>query len=168
MRGDPYPDSPLDPSAPLPVAQDVVVVDDRGRIRLPAVLVSGVAWLAKASDSATALLVLDQPGQIVLVSWERFGEAFLARRSQLLADAEQGDRAAEGDLLLLADRYDPISIPKGHRFTLRPTWLLHLGLEEGARCRVYVERIFDRVAITSKAYRDQRLRIGSPTLLDLP
>jgi hypothetical protein len=146
----------------------VVAVDERGRIRLPAPVVSSVTWLVSAGDAAAALLVLDHPGRIVLLSWERFGEAFLARRRELIADAEQGDQAAAEDLLLLEDRYDPVSIPKEHRFTLKPEWLLHLGLEEKVRCRVYVERVFDRVVIMSKEYRDQRLRVGSEALSDLP
>ena len=161
-------ESLFDPTTALPVAQEVVVVDQRGRIRLPAALMSGVSWTANDGDAAAALMVLDQPGRIALVSWAQFGEAFLAQRRELTAEAAQGDRGAEEDLVLLEDRYEPVSIPNAYRFTLKPKWLLHLGLEERARCRVYVERSFDRVAIMTKPYRDQRLRAGSSTLSELP
>jgi hypothetical protein len=85
-----------------------------------------------------------------------------------MRDAEQGDTDAADDLLLLEDRYHRIALPNEARLTLKSEWLLHLGLEEGVRSRVYIERAVDRVLIMSKEYRDQRLRTGSVALSDLP
>jgi hypothetical protein len=159
---------PLDPSGPSPLSQHVVAVEERNRIRLPASLVSSVTWLAKPGDDATALMVLEVPGRICLRSWEQFGEGVLARRRQLIQEVEEGDTAAEEELLLLEDRYHRVQLPKERRLTLTARGVLHLGLAEGARSSVYVARVFDRIVIMSPAYRDDRLRTGSVALSDLP
>jgi hypothetical protein len=159
---------PLDPSGSGPVSQGVAAVDERGRIRLPAGVASSVTWLAKPGDAATALMVLEVPGRISLRSWEQFGEGLLARRRELIREAEEGDAAAEEDLLLLEDRYHRVPLPKERRLTLKAEGLLHLGILEGARSTVYIARVFDRIVITSREYRDNRIRTGSVALSDLP
>lgn len=158
---------PLDPAGPGPVAQDVVDVDARGRIRLPASVVSSIGWLAKREE-VVALMVFDELGRIVLLSWEASGEAILARRRELLEDAEEGDKAALDDLLLLEDRYHRARLPRDRRVSLGVQGLLHLGVDDAARRRTYVAGAVDRVVIMSKEYRDQRLRKGSVALSDLP
>jgi hypothetical protein len=159
---------PLDPSGPGPVSQHVVAVKERNRIGLPASLVSSVTWLAKPGDDVTALMVLEVPGRISLRSWEQFGEGVLARRRELIREVEEGDSAAEEELLLLEDRFLRVQLPKERRLTLTARGVLHLGIPEGARSSVYVARVFDRVVITSAAYRDDRLKTGSVALSDLP
>lgn len=158
---------PLDPSDPASVSQGVVEVDERGRVRLPVGLMSSVAWLGRG-EAVEVLMVLESPGRITLRPWEQFGEAVLARRRELVRDAAEGDDHAGDDLLLLADRYYRVVLPSDHRLTLKAEWLLHLGVEEGVRSRIYIARVFDRILIMSKAYRDQRLRTGSMALSDLP
>ncbi len=169
-----YPMSPrrglglaLDPAGQAPVAQDVVDVDGRGRIRLPASVVSSVAWLRKREEVA-ALMVFDELGRIKLLSWEASGEAVLARRRQLLKDAEEGDTAALEELLLLEDRYHRTRLPGDRRVSLGIQGLLHLGLGETANRRVYVAGIVDLVVIMSQEYRNQRLQKEAAALLDLP
>ena len=85
----------------------------------------------------------------------------MARRRELIREAERGDAAAEEDLAVFENRYHLVSIPEEHRLTLKAEWLRHLGLAEKVRSRVYIERVFDRIVIMSKEYRDQRLRVRS-------
>jgi bifunctional DNA-binding transcriptional regulator/antitoxin component of YhaV-PrlF toxin-antitoxin module len=168
---------PLDPAGPSPVAQDVVEVDERGRITLPASVLSATGWLAKR-EKADVLMRFDELGRIVLLSWEASGQAVLAKRRELLEDALEGDTAALDDLLMLEDRYHRARLARDHRVSLGVQGLLHLGLEEAARPplglegaargRVYVAGAADRVVIMSKEYRDKRLRRGAVALSDLP
>jgi hypothetical protein len=177
-------DLPLDPSGPGPISHYVVALDERGRIRLPVSVVSSVSWLTKPGDGTTALMVLEVPGRLSLQSWEQFGEAVLARRRELLREAEQGNVAAEEDLLWLEDRYRRVLLPKERRLTLTAAGLLHLGIVEVEQSidpdrrvvrgqpppahRLYLTRLFDRVVIMSQEYRDHSRRTGSVALSDLP
>ena len=75
---------------------------------------------------------------------------------------------AQEALLLLEDRFGRVVIPGEHRLTLRTEWLLHLGLNEGERSRIYVAAALDRILIMSAEYRNERIRAGVMALSDLP
>jgi hypothetical protein len=161
----------LDPTGPRPILQDVVDVDHRGRVRLPTRITSSVSWLSTVHNPAQTLMVLDKPGRIALLAWEPSGPDVLARRSELVEDAESGDGSAIDDLLDLEGRYHRRVIPKDYRLSLGSEGLLHLGLgdlPEGAPSRAHIAGAFDRIFIMSTAYRAERIRAAAALFPDLP
>jgi len=157
---------PLDPAGSSPVAQEVVELDERGRITLPTTVMSAIGWLAK--QETVVLIIYDELGRIVLLPWESYGETVLTRRRELIEDAGGGDAAALDDLLLLEDRYHRGRVARDRRLSLGLQGLLHLGLDGAVKPRVYIAGAVDRIVIMSKEYRDQRLRKGSVAVSDLP
>ncbi len=157
----------LDTELPGPVAQQVVEIDRRGRLRLPNALVRSIPWLGSDAKSVDALVVLDEPGRLGFLSWEQQAPAVLDRRRELIEQTHHDDSVAEA-LRLLEDRYKRVAIPQDLRPTLTAEILLHLELSVGAPARVYLVRLFDRLDVLSPQYRNERLVVGSDALAGLP
>ena len=64
----------LDPSKPVPVAQEPVQLGLRDRLGLPLEVARGLSWL----EGTCALGVLDEPGKIKLLNWEAESPAVLS------------------------------------------------------------------------------------------
>lgn len=161
--------SALDPDHPAPLAQQVVEIDQRGRLRIPASFVEATSWLSAKGALGEALMVLDEPGRIVLLPWETEGARVVKRRLELIELAEHDDGAAE-DLRLLEDRYKRLQIPKKDlRLTLTDEIMAHLGImPTKAKAIAYVLRTRDRIEIWSAKYRDDRLPSHESALHNLP
>lgn len=161
--------SALDPDHPAPLAQQAAEIDERGRLRIPASFIEATIWLSAKGASGEALMVLDEPGRIILLPWETEGARVVKRRLELIDLAEHDDSASE-DLRLLEDRYKRLQI---HKKDLRPTLTneikAHLGIVPfKAEAVVYVLRTKNGLEIWSAKYRDDRLSSREGALYDLP
>jgi hypothetical protein len=158
---------PLDHEIPGPVAQDVVEVDQRGRVLLSPRIVAEIEWLGnRAKGEVQSLAVLDQPMVVRLLSFQEYGNAVLARRRQLISVIDDDPDALE-TLVLLEDRYHRIKIPHDRRLTLSSQLVAHLEVKPGESL-VYVERLRDEVRLLSPQVRSQRVLSATEQLLGLP
>jgi hypothetical protein len=144
--------SDLDPEILLPVAQEVVTIDARGRVRIPAWVVTGVGWLDSYSDGKRyALGIFDEPGRIELRSWDENAASVVAQRREL------GKAKNYRAVRLLEDRYRKVEIPKDLRPSLGDSSVAHLGLPPDRESHVYIFRTEDIVEIVAPTYRDKVL-----------
>lgn len=161
----------LDPDHQAPITQEVADIDERRRLRFPASFVTAVSWLSGKEASKEALMVLDEPGRIVLLPWEIEGARIVKRRLELIEMAEHDDSALE-DLRLLEDRYKRIQklSKKDLRLTLTDEIMFHLGImpTKKVKAYVYILRIKDRLEIWSAKYRDDQLLSHDNALPELP
>ena len=158
------PASLLDPDTPAPVAQDVREVDARGRLTIPARLVQGLSWI-EAAGGASCLLVLDDPGRIAVLPWEKYRDDVLARRRMLLQDASNEE--SQEALLLLEDRYRRVRLEASGRITLPAAASIHL-LNDPADRRAFIVRLGDHIELWSVLYRHAKLRARSDLFEGLP
>ena len=158
---------PLDPDHPAPVTQAVAEVDQRGRVRIPVRLSSVVGWMAATTGEIESLMILDEPGRIILLSWVDRASAVLIRRQGLIEEAKSSLPAAE-ELRLLEDRYHRIIIPKDRRPTLGELAILHLNLSLGVKSHVYVAKLLEQVQILSLDFRNKALVQAGPIFSELP
>jgi hypothetical protein len=158
---------PLDLEIPGPVAQDVVEVDQRGRVLLSPRIVADIGWLSKLEKGEVqSLAVLDRPMTVRLLSFEVYGNVVLARRRELIRVIDQDPDALE-TLVLLEDRYHRIKIPHDRRLTLSSVLAAHLEVKPGESI-VYVERLRDEVRLLSPRIRSQRVLSTIEQLAGLP
>lgn len=158
----------LDPELLGPFAQELVDVDDRGRVLLSPRIVAEIAWLNNLpkGGEAQALAVLDHPLRVRLLSLEQHGALVIARRRQLISIIDS-DPAAEEALIALEDKYHRVRIPQDRRITLSNLLAAHLEIQPG-ETSMYVERIRDELRLLSPKARFQRLGRTNQYLRDLP
>ena len=152
----------LDPEAPGLVGQDITTLDIRGRLRIPWQLAKPIDWLEPTKKSCYALAIFEDPGRIMLCSWEKESPAVLEKRRDLLR------RDAYADLRLLEDRYRRVLIPRDLRPTLGAGAVMHLGLRLDVERRVYVVRMANVLEILAPSYRDKQLALASTVFSGLP
>ena len=146
----------LDPAMAAPVGQEVVTIDDRGRIRIPGWLVADLDWFNFTQGAERYVLgVFEEPERIELRSWAQGSPAVLDFRAKLL---QAGNYPA---IRLLEDRYRRIEIPKDLRPTLGDGARAHLRLGPDQNSYVYFFRTGDTIEIASTTYRDRVLREAS-------
>lgn len=167
MVADNYRGSELDPDSRGVVAQDVSDIDSRGRVRIPTRLVSAVSWCRNPTSASVALAVYDEPGRIMLLSWEEESAPVLARRRELIEKAKDSHTALDG-LRVLEDRYKRLIVPKDFRPTLGAEALMHLDLPIGAESRVYILRVLETLEILSPRYRNKQRNANPDILAGLP
>lgn len=146
------------------MAQCAVEVDPRGRIRMPARFIKGVEWINAPASASDALEILDEPGRIVLLSWNKYGLQFSEKRQELIGAAENSAEAREA-LIMLEDRYQQRKIPADLRPTLTIEALLHLNIPVETKTHVFLRRVFDAIEIVSVDFRNQQ-RMRRTDLLD--
>jgi len=157
----------LDPGIQGPVDQDVAEIDQRGRLQIPSRLISSITWLKKRETSSDALVILDEPGRIRLLSWENESTPILTRRKQLIENSGESSEAVEA-LRLLEDRYKHLIIPKDSRPTLSKEITMHLGIPDDAKAQIYIVRVFEALEILSPQYRNGYRKTISEYLSNLP
>lgn len=111
-------------------------------------------------------MVLDEPGRIVLHSWEKESDAILDVRRRTI---ENGIDSSEAIALLryIEDRYKRLSIPmREFRPTLGLEAVLHLRVEPTNH--IYIVRIADTIELLSQAYRDENRDLISDEVANLP
>lgn len=150
-----------------PVSQVVVEIDERSRIRIPSYISTGISWLDDQEFPVDALAVLNEPGQIILLPWDRESPDLLARRKELIEEASESSHAAEV-LWAFEDRYKRLPIPKDLRPTLGIEALLHLGLPLSTRTHVYLLRLLESLEIMSVQFRNNRRHRHTDELAGLP
>jgi hypothetical protein len=159
----------IDPERQTPGMTDLVQFTTQQRINLPARLLKGLEWLEKpeATGEILALMKLDEPGRLSLLSWRLHSPAVLQRRQELVERAEDEQEALEA-LILLDDRYFRIQIERTGRLLLPLPALAHLYGEGAFYHPLYVVRARDRIELWSQTYRNQRISVSSHLLEDLP
>jgi len=144
---------------------DVVPLDPRRRIHLPARLTRGLDWFGKASD-VLGLMKLDEPGRILLLAWKENAAAVAAKREELLAVLPE--KGAENALPILEDRYRELRLDSESRVTISEAAAVHLFGAGSFDKYVYVVRLASRLELWSAAYRNERITAGSSLLDGLP
>lgn len=143
------PSWPLCGGADSEVSQDVVQIDARGRICLPAWIWRRLPW-GGGTSAVDCLMVLHEEGRLELRPWEPDGERVLERRGVLLVgDLPAGEQTCR--LWALEDRYLRGVVDQERRITLPAPALLHLHLVQGDR--IYVRRMRERLELISPAWR---------------
>lgn len=155
----------LDPDNPGPIIEEVTSIDDRGRVHIPKSVVSEVEWLVEVP--LECLIVLSEPGQIILLPWMPFAEEVIKNRSDLLK-LEPLDEKTLHILRYMEHRYHRLPIPRDWRPTLPPQALLHSNLPEHTRSRVYLTKVGGHIELTSPEHQNHLNKIFPPELTGLP
>lgn len=156
------------PGANAAVSQEVVTVDERGRLHLLPRWTERLPWLeADAAADRSALMTFIEPGRFSIRSWEPHSTQIIARYDELSAGSDP-DRFET--MRLIYDRYGRLTVPHDRRPYLGAAALAHLGLhlERNAKSIVYVAVFPDQLHVLSQSYRNARLAIGDPGLDTLP
>jgi hypothetical protein len=156
---------PIVEAASLIVAQEVGVIDRRGRFTLRPRWFEKITWWV--GSPLDVLMVLDEPGVVRLRDWQTDGVNVVARYEELV---DRRDDEALSALRLLADRYQRLHFSIENRAHLGEAALVHLGLplDREANAVVHVAIYPDHIAVLSPSYRNAALLRGSPLLDDLP
>lgn len=141
---------------------EVASLDGRGRINFHARWCDRAGWGKADLD---VLFVLESPGLITCLPWERNGQAILERYSEL----EQALPPDWVGLSHLHDRYHRVSIGTDRRVTLSELMQLHVGVEPGSeRCKLVAMAFPGSVVLMSIEERARRLAQNSRDMQGLP
>jgi DNA-binding transcriptional regulator/RsmH inhibitor MraZ len=155
----------VDP-AELPQTLEVVEIDDRQRIYIPARLTEGLGWFDKSLSEVFALMKFDEPGRIFLLSWRESGSMVLAKR-EALVKALPNEEAKEA-LLILDSRYRKVRIERSGRLTLSAIALVHLFGPQKSEPKLFVVGRTSNLELWSAAFRQRKLLENSVLLNGLP
>jgi hypothetical protein len=155
----------VDPASVV-VAQEATEIDARGRLHILPRWTERIAWW-RDEEAFEVLMVLDQPGAIMLRDWKTDGQRVLDRYQEI---RKRDDEQTLEALRLFIDRYQRLRFDKERRAHIGDAALAHLGLPigRGTRFTIYLAIFPQHLALLSPSYRDARLIRGSPLLDDLP
>jgi DNA-binding transcriptional regulator/RsmH inhibitor MraZ len=139
------------------VGIDVREIDADKRITIPRAFMADLPWLR---PSMPCLLVLKEPGRLLVRNWSEHEELLRTRRRELVEDAEGGDPEAEERLVLFDDQYRRIRLDVNGRVPLAGIPLVHLlgDVREGRA--VFLVKFTDRLELWSMRHRNARRRRG--------
>ncbi len=155
----------LDPEHPDPVLVEVCEIDERGRVRLPPRITSGVEWFE--GRKFDCLMVLDEPGRVILLPWKPYGDEVVEKRREIIEELSK-DSTEREFLSALTCRYHRISIPSDSRPYVGSFVLLHLGFPEGISSRAYLIQFPDSIEIVSREFYLKACRKFLSQFPDLP
>ena len=136
----------LDSASRSPVREEVVVVDDRGRINLPTSIISDLEWLANDKLPTDALATSGHSGQLSIRDWTLANTLLTAHREL----SESGELEA---LSAIQAKFARVRIGKDRRLTLGA--LLHFHLDINAPCRVVLVKLGNSIEIQTSSYRQK-------------
>lgn len=145
------------------LVQEVVEIDDRGRILVPQRVWGPVTWLSGETWPKDALLVLGRPGIAQILDWQAHAAVLSERRAALSSDASE---EALETLSALEERYHRIAAAESRRFTLSLLVQTHLEVAPGDR--LYVEANSTMLQFVSIHFRNTRLAARARAIADLP
>lgn len=137
------------------ILQRVIEVDPRGRIRIPTKFTQPIDWIKSPESSSDALAILDEPGRVLFLCWEKHAQPIIEKRRELL-EIHRDSKEALDALIQLEDRYKHFVIPADLRPTLILETKLHLEINPETKSYVYVRKVFDRIEIISPTFRNQQ------------
>ena len=155
----------LDPENPNPVIVEVCEFDERGRVRFPPRITSGIEWFQKGAFNC--LMVLDIPGRVVLLPWKPFGEQVIEKRRELIEEFS-ADSTLRDALISLEYRYHRLPIPVDSRPYVGSLALFHLDLPEGIPSRAHLIRFPEGLEFISSSCRREMSRKFLHQFPDLP
>lgn len=140
----------IDPENQSPVAVEVCEIDERGRVRFPPRITSGIEWFEKGAFDC--LMVLDVPGRVIVLPWNPFGEEVIKKRNELIEEFPENSTLRDA-LISLEYRYHRLPIPVDSRPYVGSLALFHLDLPEGLPSRAYLVRSPERLELLSSSCR---------------
>ncbi|MBT3060183.1 MAG: hypothetical protein AB2696_08085 [Candidatus Thiodiazotropha sp.] len=149
------------------ILQRVIEVDPRGRIRIPTQFTHNIEWIKSPRLPSDALAVLDEPGRILFLSWEKHAQPIIEKRRELL-EIYRDSQDARDTLIQLEDRYKHFIIPADLRPTLVLETKLHLEITLETKSYVYARKVFDRIEIISPKFRNQQRNRHLDLIDELP
>lgn len=157
----------LDRETPSPVETDTAEIDVRSRIRLPQELFGRAGWGSEENETAMALVVMREPGTLILLPWEEAGPPVVARRKELIEKLRTNPSVQEA-LLALEQQYKSLPIPEDLRPTLSGEMRAHLGVQLGKPTTIFVARLNSRILLEAPEARRVRMNMNFREIEDLP
>jgi len=148
------PASQIDPERPGPIALDVREIDADKRLSIPKSLAAELAWLR---PSMPCLMILEEPGRLLLRNWSEHEEPLRLRRRELVDEVEGDGGEAEERLVFFDDKYRRARLDINGRIPLVGVPLVHLLGDRRSRT-AFIVRFRDRLEIWSLSYRNRRRR----------
>lgn len=155
----------LDSEQPGPVHREVLRIDTRGRMTVPADVWERVTWLHPDEPTLT-LLVCHEPGRVKFLPWKPYGQRVLERRRELLSQEQTPDILEA--IIELEDRYLRQSMETSGRVNLSEMALTHLEIRNDLPTYAILMCLSDFFEIWSKTYRRARQKAALDVFDDLP